>query len=157
MECGLIAHKEESTYLEILVTRKDKEVMDKLCSCGLDRDFQIKLVRCQPCMRKCLVWPFPCKPLAVGSLEPALCLCPQTEMRFTGHRCLLVWSDRVLFTRLQVLCPPHCGVLPGLMTSAFSVPFGSLEINGSTRISSVSSWPLPLPNKEVMVTTGHFK
>lgn len=79
--------------------------MDKLCSCGLDRKLQIKLDRCWPCLRKCLICPFPPKPLVVGIWDYIPCHCPQTVMYLAGHQMspfakgLLAWPGRVLFDK----------------------------------------------------------
>lgn len=141
--------------------------MDKLCSCGLDRKLQIKLVRCWPCLRKCLVWPFPPKPLVAGRWEYIPCHCHQTVMYPAGHQMspfakgLLAWPGRVLLdkhlprSRLPAL--PAGGALPGLVSRALPVPFGSLETSGRTHISSVGIWPPPGPNKEAMAYAGHSK
>lgn len=101
---GPIALIERGTYLEKTDnSKKDVGIIDKLYSCDLDRDLQIKLVRCWPCLMKCLIWPFLPKSLVVGNLESILCL--QTVMCFAGHwmspfaKCLLDWPGRVLFAK----------------------------------------------------------
>lgn len=139
--------------------------MDNLCSYGLDRKLQIKLVRCWPCLRECLVWPFPPRPLVVGSWEYLPCHCPQTVMHPAGHQMsplakgLLAWPGEHSWTSMlprssppSQLVEPCLALCPGL-----SMPFGSLETSGRTQIGSVGIWPPPGPTKEAMAYAGPSK
>lgn len=131
--------------------------MDKLCSCGLDGDLQIKLVRCWPCLSKCLLWPFPTSPsgrqFGIHYLSSDCdVLCRPSDASICQVPPGLAWQSILCQACCQALDSPPSQLWSTachLVSRALSMTFGSLETNGRTQIGSVGSWPLPLPNEEV--------
>lgn len=53
MEHGLLGFTDQGTYpVKTSNSKEEMGMLDKLCSCSLHTDVQIKLLRCWPCPRR---------------------------------------------------------------------------------------------------------